>query len=829
MARQQAQHTSGKDIIVSSASQDDTDSLFDGEIEEYKIENTSFDLGMLGGLDSMELDLPVDSDGWGSSGNQVMLDFDLASKYGIPQFDIDAIIENYTVSDEKDAAIYNAPMQHDTLEVYQDLHTLDSKDDELQSRLAGDFEQKQSNSQNGLYSRRTLQLLPSPEYWNEPSIQCDEPIALRNFEPPQSLDLPVQDFEDPSCTATLPMYHDSVTSASMEGQYISELDFYEGNQWAKYHGVRPHTPSSQHYDESESVRQALCLGDCLPHQQVASEDQSELVTCVPNQYRSDGYQQAQQQTSHQASESKSQELIISPKQDKNRPPRTDPRRPHVRINKKTKGMNSRSAKAEHLSARGDHIYRHKDTPAPFSRDRGGWQSGTGSRFHYDENGELASAEISANQLMDFLYHHPPVSLDSQGGHNKDDPDAGKMALWIQRVPADSARRYNSHTMHKCRLQECPIPTGVLRPGHYQVAFDERWALYGSEADPYNVVMYVHLFCLERFLSLPQICKLQNVVVKVDTRTLKGEDNKMTPAPELSKLFSNFLHICGQAKDEPELRVQLSGEFEGYPLSLAEKSQPDYSAVYNKTLNYIAQKHENLKRSRTALATFQEHMGDLERFQQREDHKKKKRLEAEEKPGFRRSPRDHPGSPRFVPYPGSPHVVQQAGLRRSPRFAPQSNQFNAGVEFFPQESLAERSHRLRLQRITDLNSRTNGHASLQNLLSVDLAVDNMKGPSIISNSPRRSPRRVYTYTTEDSSKTASHISPKSILRTPETPRLKRKTHIAWAEENDVLPDPVAWSADKKQKTAYRDMQNARNWTVPKIKKAPPPRLRQQSVD
>ncbi|KAH7360756.1 hypothetical protein BKA65DRAFT_493915 [Rhexocercosporidium sp. MPI-PUGE-AT-0058] len=98
----------------------------------------------------------------------------------------------------------------------------------------------------------------------------------------------------------------------------------------------------------------------------------------------------------------------------------------------------------------------------------------------------------------------------------------RATLWIQTVPADSGRRYPSKTSDKCRFSCCPDSNRTIRKGDFRVAFDEHPS--NTFKDPFHNAAYTHLFCLEKYLDFPQICK--NFDVRPDTRTLKEGKNKM---------------------------------------------------------------------------------------------------------------------------------------------------------------------------------------------------------------------------------------------------------------------------------------------------------------
>jgi hypothetical protein len=183
----------------------------------------------------------------------------------------------------------------------------------------------------------------------------------------------------------------------------------------------------------------------------------------------------------------------------------DVNRPWVKVNT-TAGLNTTRAKRINQFKPEEVYGKHA---SPFSN----WSSSNGHVFKYTEDGELEKPDFKASAIKDFIYEHPKMQ------------DA-KLTLWIQRCPADSARRYPTAGSSKCRFRSCPAHRlgyhGTIVHGHYRVAFDEKWRTNKDEADPMVCAGYVHLYCLERFLNFPDICSLKHVSVRVDERELSKE-------------------------------------------------------------------------------------------------------------------------------------------------------------------------------------------------------------------------------------------------------------------------------------------------------------------
>ncbi|CZR66110.1 uncharacterized protein PAC_16011 [Phialocephala subalpina] len=219
-------------------------------------------------------------------------------------------------------------------------------------------------------------------------------------------------------------------------------------------------------------------------------------------------------------------------------------------------------------------------------------------FEYTQFGELNSlSTFTTEQLIEFISKHPlnppaPISCKTSG-----------LRLWIQTVPADSDKRYPNKVSSRCRFTKCSDPQRTIRKGDFRVCFDEQASVPGNSHDPFHNAGYVHLFCLEKFLDFPQLCKDYNV--QPDTRVLLEGKNKMAIT-----------------RDHPSM--------EGIVRTFIEESKPwekfgekgvrpeDY---YAHTLNYALTsehlkkqpKHLQAIRAKRGGVSIDVHMNDLEEF------------------------------------------------------------------------------------------------------------------------------------------------------------------------------------------------------------------------
>lgn len=194
----------------------------------------------------------------------------------------------------------------------------------------------------------------------------------------------------------------------------------------------------------------------------------------------------------------------------------------------------------------DHIERRSVTTTRFDKGRNGRQkhrynlrkrppewsaasdNGTVS-FHYTIQGELdSSLRFTASEMLTFIRSHP---LNSH--FRADNPHFG-LTLWIQVTPFNCGDRYPHRESNTCRFRDCAIRTKTIRKGQFRIAFDER--LPGPPKDPFHNAGYVHLYCMEKLLDFPSICKQYNV--RPDTRKLPYEyKNKMSIARDHPQMLT----------------------------------------------------------------------------------------------------------------------------------------------------------------------------------------------------------------------------------------------------------------------------------------------------
>lgn len=151
-------------------------------------------------------------------------------------------------------------------------------------------------------------------------------------------------------------------------------------------------------------------------------------------------------------------------------------------------------------------------------------------YQYTAEGELLPhLKYTEQQIREYLTNHP-LHVN------------GRLTLWVQICPADSGGRYSDKRhSSKCRFKDCPIENNKIAIGEYRMAFDEQ-SWMGLPLDPYHNAGYVHLFCLEKNLDFPQLCKDFNV--EADTRHFADERNKMAITRdhlEMEKVVEDFIH------------------------------------------------------------------------------------------------------------------------------------------------------------------------------------------------------------------------------------------------------------------------------------------------
>ncbi|MCJ1314664.1 hypothetical protein MMC25_008346 [Agyrium rufum] len=174
-------------------------------------------------------------------------------------------------------------------------------------------------------------------------------------------------------------------------------------------------------------------------------------------------------------------------------------------------------------------------------------------FEYTAYGELVPGRFfTVAQMSQYILNRPDT--------------AGELTLYIQRAPVRMAKRRPHPKSWKCRFLNCPASNNPIEMGHTQVAFSElRPGLHVETPqdqydDPIIVAGNVHLYCLERFLDIPAICRSNTLRVKVDDRIWPREPDKkyrvqLSTKPEKA-LAENFLAGCASGK-MPRVYPQLN--------------------------------------------------------------------------------------------------------------------------------------------------------------------------------------------------------------------------------------------------------------------------------
>ncbi|KAL8927292.1 MAG: hypothetical protein Q9208_002469 [Pyrenodesmia sp. 3 TL-2023] len=241
-----------------------------------------------------------------------------------------------------------------------------------------------------------------------------------------------------------------------------------------------------------------------------------------------------------------------------------------------------------------------------------------SSFKYSATGEVNMGDLlTPSDIQRYLYDHPLHNLPS-GIHDK--KNSG-LRLWIQRNPADSARRYPSHQANRCRFIDCLATNNVINQGHLRVCFDEQTHL-GLNNNPFFAAAYVHLNCLERFLDLPAICRDLNI--SPENRNLPHEPrgrNRMMLSPDSSThIAHSFIRKCE------------NGTLKGYP----KNARPhEGTLVWQLMSNKVAEeshifRRQEAKRGEAKASRVNVHLGDLELEAQNRDKTRRVKYQVDRK-------------------------------------------------------------------------------------------------------------------------------------------------------------------------------------------------------
>lgn len=211
-------------------------------------------------------------------------------------------------------------------------------------------------------------------------------------------------------------------------------------------------------------------------------------------------------------------------------------------------------------------------------------------FRYTPYGELQAGRFySVEEIDQYLFS----------------PHHRGLILWLQKNPADSARRYPTKTSARCRFEECFAIKNCINQGQYRVAFDEQ-SYKEADTDPQHNAGYVHLYCLEKHLDFPDICA--QLDVRVEDRDLPDEPegkNRMLMSSDLERSIAKKFVI----------RCKRSGPPRSYP----SHQMPDrpHEGTLTHSLSVAKMQTERAKDRRTRAARgikasmISEHLGNLE--------------------------------------------------------------------------------------------------------------------------------------------------------------------------------------------------------------------------
>jgi hypothetical protein len=278
-------------------------------------------------------------------------------------------------------------------------------------------------------------------------------------------------------------------------------------------------------------------------------------------------------------------------------PKKDDAKPWIRINANTEG-DTRTAKINNWK----NEYKYKPLPL------GPWTSGKHT-FKYTQNCNvdfLTDAPMSTRKIREYIMNYPC-------------DDEKRLILWIQKMPADTSRRYGSLQHAKCAFKDCPVQkyvTGTISTGEYRVAFDEKHFTHGHNVDPYDCTAYAHLYCMEQFLDFDLVCQVADV--RVDTRhVLPLEPNErsafsMVDVPARAEI-ERFVKLASRNK------LRWAERWANYPVHA--NYGPEDQKPHEHTLTYLAhcmyeehQDHSHKKQAalrRVTISQRRVHLGDLE--------------------------------------------------------------------------------------------------------------------------------------------------------------------------------------------------------------------------
>ena len=246
--------------------------------------------------------------------------------------------------------------------------------------------------------------------------------------------------------------------------------------------------------------------------------------------------------------------------------------------------------------------------SPLPKTPASWAS-----FSYTPEGELEAHRFySVNKIQQYLTQHPLHQYRGTGESNSADGPTPSLILWIQRNPADSARRYPYPSSNRCRFDKCFATHNCINQGQYRVALDEQgWK--EANHDPQHNAGYVHLYCLEKFFDFPKLCR--ELDVRVEDRRLPHEptstNRMMMSTSHEVKVTAEFIQMCKYNNGVPE----------GYPHHNLKDRPYEGTLTHRLALAKVEAQPYHLKLRqdrRTGGSTVPGHLGNLELETQERD-------------------------------------------------------------------------------------------------------------------------------------------------------------------------------------------------------------------
>lgn len=229
---------------------------------------------------------------------------------------------------------------------------------------------------------------------------------------------------------------------------------------------------------------------------------------------------------------------------------------------------------------------------PLPARRGDWSAPVINRepLRYTLQGEIdLHFKFTDRGFLEYVMHF----LSGNGG----------LTLWVQTSPSDSANRYPAPSSSNCRFENCPARKHTIKKGEFRVCLDE-WtehrSQYPNSIDPFYNAGYVHLYCLEKLIDFPSLCKTG--LVQGDNRSFGEGRNKMAITRDHASMLTIVNKYIAESTSMPA-----EGRADSWYL--------DKSLCVLLTKEHISKQHSTRQKVRETRnpdgATIDKHLGDLD--------------------------------------------------------------------------------------------------------------------------------------------------------------------------------------------------------------------------